>query len=153
VVLAIAAVLFAAAGCRRHERGERSLPAVQTERLLVGAHYYIWYPRNFKQGYLRGCLTPPQTFAAGNYRLNDPAVLEKQIAWCSQYGIDFLTIDWWPGNDKETDRFLKALYRTPNLEDIRFCAFYETWGWVLTGTSAAHDSTATRPPACLPISR
>jgi hypothetical protein len=125
---AAAAVLCASPGCRKHDRQDRPLPAVQTERLLVGAHYYIWYPRNLRQGYLRGSLTPPQTFAVGTYRLDDTAVLEKQIAWCSQYGIDFLTIDWWPGNDREIQKFFKALYGAPNLGDIRFCVFYETWG-------------------------
>jgi hypothetical protein len=104
------------------------LPAIQTDRYLVGAHYYIWYPRNFSQGYLRGQLLPHQDPAVGEYRLDDPNVLERQIAWCSQYGIDFLTIDWWPGRKDEQRAFLGALYRTPNLADIRFCVFYETWG-------------------------
>lgn len=125
----IATVLFLAgtAACSRQE-ADRQLPPVQTERYLVGAHYYIWYPRNFRQGYLRGRLQPPQSFAVGNYKLDDTAVLERQIAWCSRYGIDFLTIDWWPGNRKECDRFLKAFYKATNIADIGFCVFYETWG-------------------------
>jgi hypothetical protein len=111
-----------------HRSGGRALPAIQTERLLVGAHYYVWYPQNFKQGYLRGELQPPQSFAVGRYRQHDPKVIEQQIAWCSQYGIDFLTVDWWPGARKDRDAFLDAFLNAKNIADIRFCVFYETWG-------------------------
>jgi hypothetical protein len=51
-----------------------------------------------------------------------------QIAWCSEYGVDFLTVDWWPGARKDRDAFLDAFLNAKNIADIRFCVFYETWG-------------------------
>ena len=44
---------------------------VKGDRYLVGAYYYIWYPSNFKQGYLRGKLKPPQVPVLGHYHSED----------------------------------------------------------------------------------
>ena len=95
------------------------------EGYLVGAHYYIWYPSNLEQGFLRGVLDPPQQPELGFYDSSDISVIEQHIAWCSQYGIDFLTINWWPGHERNrivTECFLRAA----NIADIRFCIFYDT---------------------------
>ncbi|MDP8213959.1 MAG: glycoside hydrolase family 99-like domain-containing protein [Candidatus Euphemobacter frigidus] len=94
---------------------------------LVGAYYYLWFPRNFrKMGYLRGYLKPPQSPVLGSYNSSDPEAAERHIAWCSRYGIDFLAIDWWPNfpqrNKSLDDGFLQA----PNIQDIKWCIFYET---------------------------
>ncbi len=99
----------------------------QAERYLVGAHYYLWYPQNFKQGFLRQKLDPKQAPRLGLYSSNDIKVIEQHIRWSSQYGIDFLTLDYWPNrgyqNNIISDNFLKA----KNIDDIKFCIFYETW--------------------------
>lgn len=96
-------------------------------RYLVGAYYYLWYPRHFqKERYLRRVLDPPQTPVLGIYRSEDPETVEKQIAWCSRFGIDFLAVSWWP-NRPVLDRTLRAgLLEAENLADIRWCIFYET---------------------------
>ncbi len=92
---------------------------------LVGAHYYVWYPSNLEQGFLRGELDPPQQPELGFYDSSDISVIEQHIAWCSQYGIDFLTLDWWPGRD--TNRIVTECFpKAANIADIRFCIFYET---------------------------
>ncbi|MBI5583961.1 MAG: glycoside hydrolase family 99-like domain-containing protein [Deltaproteobacteria bacterium] len=102
------------------------LPVIQSDRYLVGAHYYHWYPRNFRHGYLREHLRPRQTFPGGEYQSTDIEVIARHIAWCSEYGIDFLSIGWWSHEPERTESFLDHLYRTPNIADIKFCVFYET---------------------------
>jgi hypothetical protein len=103
-----------------------ALPVIQPARYLVGAHYYIWYPENFREGYLRGHLRPRQTFYGGEYQSTDTQVIARHIAWCSEYGIDFLSIDWWSGESERTASFFESLYQAPNIADIKFCLFYET---------------------------
>ncbi|VAX16902.1 hypothetical protein MNBD_NITROSPINAE01-1751 [hydrothermal vent metagenome] len=93
----------------------------------VGAIYYTWYPKNFKQGYLRARIKPAQTPVLGIYDSMDTSVAERHIAWASRYGIDFFSIGWWPWRDEQNrvikDTFLKA----KNIDDIKFSIFYETW--------------------------
>jgi glycoprotein endo-alpha-1,2-mannosidase len=101
-------------------------PVIQPDRYLVGAHYYVWYPGNFRQGYLREHLRPKQTPYGGEYRSTDTKVIARHIAWCSEYGIDFLSIGWWSSEPERTESFLDSLYKTPNIADIKFCVFYET---------------------------
>ena len=112
-------------------KGDRSrppapLPVIQSERYLIGAHYYHWYPENFQHGYLRAHLRPGQLFHGGEYRSTDIQVIARHIAWCSEYGIDFLSIGWWSHEPERTGSFLDSLYRTPNITDIKFCIFYES---------------------------
>ena len=94
---------------------------------LVGAHYHLWYPSNFDQGFLRGRLDPPQEPALGRYRSDDPAVAEQQIAWASASGIDFFTVDWWPSREAQNANVLSGLMQADNLGDIDFAMFYEVW--------------------------
>jgi hypothetical protein len=103
-----------------------ALPVIQPDRYLVGAHYYIWYPNNFRQGYLREYLQPKQTIYGGEYQSTDTKVIARHIAWCSEYGIDFLSINWWSGKSERTESFFDSLYKTSNIADIKFCVFYET---------------------------
>jgi len=122
------AILCLAAGCGRSSPRPDSPPrrSVQRDRLLVGAHYHVWFPENRKQGYLRASLIPPQQPLLGHYDSSDPAVIEQHIAWCSQYGIDFLTLDWWPG--REQNRIILDVFpNAANIDDIQFCVFHETW--------------------------
>ncbi|MBN2143930.1 MAG: glycoside hydrolase family 99-like domain-containing protein [Candidatus Aureabacteria bacterium] len=117
----------------------------QTNRYLIGAYYYLWYPKNFtKYGYLRKMLDPPQTPLLGVYDSSKIEVAEQHIAWCSQYGIDFLALNWWPTRPEQNrcieDSFLKA----KNIKDIRFCIFYEAWNlnWdPKTATTVFTDQT------------
>ncbi|MFH1038966.1 MAG: glycoside hydrolase family 99-like domain-containing protein [PVC group bacterium] len=93
----------------------------------MGAYYYLWFPYNFqKKGYLRGLLKPPQSPVLGLYDSRDPGVCEQHIAWCSRYGIDFLVVDWWPSRPHQNNVLNEGLLRARNIEDIRWCIFYET---------------------------
>ncbi len=102
-------------------------PVLQDQGYLTGAVYYLWYPQNFRQGFLRPLLSPAQMPALGWYSSADPAVAEQHIAWCSRYGIGFLALDWWPGRPGQRRTLERGLLRARNLGDIKFCLFYETW--------------------------
>lgn len=96
-------------------------------RTLVGANYYSWYPGNWGAGTLRAQLAPPQQPELGLYSSTDPAVAQQHIAWASEYGIDFFTLDWWPVAHQENQAGIAAFLQAPNIGDIRFSIFYETW--------------------------
>lgn len=101
-------------------------PVAQNDRYLVGAYYYLWYPENFSQGWLRAKLVPPQEPELGIYSSRDPKVAEQHIAWCSRYGLDFLALSWWPSKPERNKASYEGLLRAKNLDDIKFCIFYET---------------------------
>lgn len=102
----------------------------QSERLLVGAYYYIWYPNNFRHGYLREKLRPVQDITLGQYSSQDPETARRHIAWASRYGIDFFAVDWWPTRPAQNQALSLGLLQAPNLGDIKFCIFHETWDLV-----------------------
>lgn len=121
--------------------------AVQRDRYLVGAHSYVWFPKNLKQGYLRDKLLPPQSFWVGDYDSRDPRVAKQHIAWCSRYGVDFLTLDWWPNRPAQNQAISEGFLKASNLADIRFCIFYETWSLGFdpkTDTTVFDDASTAR---------
>ena len=137
--------LLLVVGCR--PAPPPTLPAVNTDRYLIGAHYHVWYPSNFTHGYLRNALDPPQQPLLGHYRSSDPAVAEQHIAWCSRYGIDFLTLDWWPNRPEQNAAIQAGVMRAANLADIAFCIFYEAWDLNFdpaTGATRFTDEVAAR---------
>jgi glycoprotein endo-alpha-1,2-mannosidase len=93
---------------------------------LVGAHYYLWFPQKFHEGFLRNKLSPAQEPELGIYDSTSTAVVQQHISWAAQYGISFFTLLWNPKssafNHVVADTFLQAR----NLGDIRFCIFYNT---------------------------
>ena len=135
------AVVAAAGACGLSDAspGDRALeraPSLATRapvaldlpvRPLFGAHYYHWYPGNWAAGTLRAQLDPPQQPLLGRYDSTDPAVAERHIAWASEHGIDFFTLDWWPVAHQENQEGIAAFLQARNLGDIRFTVFYETW--------------------------
>lgn len=128
------------------------LATVQNEQYLIGAHYYLWYPRNFNHGFLRGKLDPQQEPMQGLYDSRDVAVVEQHIAWCSQYGIDFLTLDWWPSRKEQQAVIHDTILKARNIDDIKFCIFYETWGLGfdgLIGATKIDEATTARMVADL----
>jgi glycoprotein endo-alpha-1,2-mannosidase len=132
----------AVAGCGRVAT-ER--PPAAAPRYLVGAHYYVWFPDNFRHGMLRTRLDPPQSPALGFYRSDTPDAATEHIAWCSQYGVDFLTLDWWPGRTQQNAAITTGFLEAPNIADIRFCIFYETWG---LGFNKDYGCTEFTPERC-----
>lgn len=89
--------------------------------LLVGAYWYPWYGadgRHWREGY-RG--TP----YLGEYESADPGVLRQQIAWASDYGVDFFAASWW-GRDSFEDRVTKGPFLQALADSsFRFSILYE----------------------------
>jgi glycoprotein endo-alpha-1,2-mannosidase len=113
-------------GCKK-EFDKSELSKLESNRYLVGAHYYIWYPDNLLGGYIRKNLIPPQEPILGIYNSLDVDVIEQHISWASQYGIDFFTLDYWPSKKEHNERFFESFTKASNINDIKFCVFYETW--------------------------
>jgi glycoprotein endo-alpha-1,2-mannosidase len=95
---------------------------------LVGAHYYVWYPSNFSQGYLRAALRPAEAPALGEYNSRNPAVAEEHISVAASRGIDFFSLDWWPNRPAQNDAIDSGFLRASNIGRIRFCIFYNSFG-------------------------
>ena len=93
----------------------------------VGAYYHFWYPEAFHNGYLRKRLTPPQLPLPGEYNSWEISVAEQHIADASRHGIDFFCFDIWPGWPEFEDR-IQAFLGAKNVEDMKFCIFFETRG-------------------------
>jgi len=112
--------------------GGASSPAAPTgasprpSNLLVGAHYYLWFPSRFEGGrYLRARLDPAQRPLLGEYSSSATTVVERHITWAADFGIDFFTLDWWPGNPDRNAVIEKSFLAARNISWIRFCIFYE----------------------------
>lgn len=144
VALSCLIVMAAAAACQNADPRAKYGPVLQNERLLVGATYYTWHPSNFRQGYLRAFLDPPQEPLLGQYRSDDVKAVEEQIAWCSRHGVDFLAVSWWPKRPQQNAIIDQAFVHAANLQDIRFCIFYETWsvGWRKEYSATVFDKEA-----------
>ena len=117
ILLALAAGLFALKG------GE---PASPNGDYVVGAHYYVWYPANFAQGYLRAALSPPEVPALGEYDSRSAAVAERHIDLAASHGIDFFALDWWPDRPAQNEAIDSGFLRAANLDRIRFCLTYDS---------------------------
>ncbi len=128
VIWALLSLLaLAASPLTGFEVAAETRPRPGRDRYLVGAYYYLWYPRNFGQGYLRAKLKPPQKPLLGPYDSKNPAVIEDHIAMCSRYGVDFLALSWWPGRREQNRIVTEAFLKAPNIGDIKWCLFYETY--------------------------
>jgi glycoprotein endo-alpha-1,2-mannosidase len=121
-------VLLGLVGCSSPTRTTAPAEPQGNQKYLVGAYYYLWYPGNWREGFINGLLSPPQLPALGQYDSSDLKAIERQITWSSQYGITFWAISWWPGHP-ELDRIIREkILKTRNINDIKFCIFYETPG-------------------------
>lgn len=117
-----------ATGCSSSAPPQEPSEPLWAQKYLVGAYYYLWYPGNWRDGYINGLLTPPQKPALGEYDSSDLNSIEQHIAWSSQYGLHFWAISWWPGQP-DLDRVLREkITKARNIDDIKFCIFYETSG-------------------------
>jgi len=101
---------------------------------LVGAYYYLWNPENFAGGTLRAHLEPPQLPASSLVNSRSPQTAARDISNARQAGINFFAIDWWPydagysGEDyRAADGAMKDFLAAPNISQMRFAMFYETW--------------------------
>lgn len=101
-------------------------PSPAERELLVGAHYYLWFPSRFTDAsYLRARLSPRQRPQLGEYSSSSSAVVEQHIAWAQEAGIDFFSLDWWPSTPQQNALIEQVFLRAGNASRIRFCIFYE----------------------------
>ena len=105
-----------------------------TMRPLVGAYYYLWNPENFAGGTLRAHLVPPQLPAGSLVNSASPRTAARDITNARKAGINFFAIDWWPydagysGADyRDADDAMRSFLKAPNISQMRFAMFYETW--------------------------
>ncbi len=129
----IALALLALSACRAEDYGSESVTGSDpvtgsAADILVGAHYYLWFPTRFEgETYLRARLRPAQAPLLGEYSSLSPAVAEQHIAWASEFGVDFFTLDWWPRDPHRRLRIDQGVLAARNIGEIRFCIFYELW--------------------------
>ncbi len=104
---------------------------------IVIAQLNLWYfgagcHGGFEDYSCSGRRTTPFEPALGHtYTSSDPYVLQQQIDWAADYGVDAFSLEWTTPRgvgtsgsleDNIDDAFLKA----PNLARIRWCIFYDT---------------------------
>jgi hypothetical protein len=115
-------------------------------RPLVGAYYYLWNPENLiAGGSLRSQLVPPQRPPFGLIDSNKTQTATRDIANAHKAGINFFAIDWWPydpafsgRNYLTADAAMKEFLAAPDLREMKFAMFYETWN---LGFDAGREQT------------
>ncbi|GJI91825.1 glycoside hydrolase family 99-like domain-containing protein [Duganella hordei] len=62
----------------------------------------------------------------GWYAEGDIPVMEKQLGWMNQYGIDYVVFDWYWGSDNKThlDHALNAYLRAKDRHDVQFAIMW-----------------------------
>ncbi|HMK66410.1 MAG TPA: glycoside hydrolase family 99-like domain-containing protein [Thermodesulfobacteriota bacterium] len=120
--------MVTAYGCSSSSPPQNLSKPESPPKVLIGAFYYLWYPGNWREGYINGFLRPPQLPALGEYDSTDLKTIEQQIAWSSQYGINFWAVSWWPGHPELDTILREKTLRARNIGDLKFCIFYETAG-------------------------
>jgi hypothetical protein len=128
-------VVGTAAGVGAATRAPAASQSDGLTRPLVGAYYYLWNPDNIVDGTtLRGYLDPPQVPPAALVNSDSPRTAARDIANAHKAGINFFALDWWPydpgysGADyRKADEDVKDFLAAPDLREMKFAMFYETW--------------------------
>ncbi len=94
--------------------------------MRAGAHYYSWFPENWKAGYALRKVVPKIEPLLGEYLSDDPAVFSQHLKWARQYGLDFFVFDWWPERPDIGRRILENLNRQQDLGSFQYALMYET---------------------------
>lgn len=102
----------------------RKISAAQT---MAGAHYYSWFPENWRAGYEGELRSQPVRPVLGKYLSDDFDVFAAHIAWAKEAGINFFVFDWWPERKDARLRIQANVARAKELfGDFRFAIQYET---------------------------
>lgn len=90
---------------------------------LVGAHYYSWFPENWKAGIIGDFEDPKVKPTLGKYISANDGSFKAHERWAKESGIDFFIFDWWP-----TRRDIKARIKKSvgELEELKFSIHFET---------------------------
>lgn len=95
------------------------------EPLRIGAHYYTWFPENWKHGYFWKELDPPSGPQLGEYASGAPEVVSRHITWAREAGVSFFVLDWWPARRMQRAAAL-ATFNSPEAADFLFSVQLET---------------------------
>ena len=93
-------------------------------KVLAGAHYYLWFPENWKAGTIGHYTLPPIRPQLGYYATLTPAVFQQHVAWAKEAGISFFIYDWWPSNAELRGR-VKELAGRSIAAQMSFAIQYE----------------------------
>jgi hypothetical protein len=94
--------------------------------LSVGAHYYSWFPENWKAGTLGARLKPPVVPREQWYLSEDEAVFDQHVASAKEAGLDFFVFDWWPKRPAIGRRVYNHVIRRKALGGLKFALQYES---------------------------
>jgi glycoprotein endo-alpha-1,2-mannosidase len=119
-------------------------------RPLVGAYYYLWNPDNIVDATtLRGHTIPSQVPPAALVNSASPQTAARDITNAHAAGVNFFAVDWWPydpgysGRDyRVADAAMKDFLAAPNLREMKFAMFYETWN---LGFNPPYEATPVTP--------
>lgn len=93
---------------------------------LVGAHYYSWFPENWKGGFVGEKLTPPVLPLLGRYMSDDEVVYRQHLKWAKGAGINFFIFDWWSKRPSIRRRIEAQIQDRRLLDRFKFTIMYET---------------------------
>lgn len=119
--LMCAAILFVVVACYVWSGKTRE------SQLSLGAHYYSWFPENWKAGHVGEVAATPYEPLLGKYLSDDPSVFGAHLEWAKEAGIEFFVFDWWPERKSARNRIRRNLDDAANmLHDFEFAVQYET---------------------------
>lgn len=101
----------------------------------VGAYFYPWYgPGDHKWN--EGYAGPPEL---GLYDSSDPTVIQQQIDWAAEHGVDFFAVSWWGPGSAEDIVLRDAFLKNQSVEKIRFAILYESPGRLVRDVDGKYD--------------
>ena len=107
-----------------------SLPAV-AEGYAIGVYYYPgWSPVFKRPDHQPDPWQPIRAFPErqpelGWYRDDQVETVEKQLQWMSQYGISFVTFDWyWGAGCAEPETAVRAYLRAPSRAKVKYALLW-----------------------------
>ncbi|MDD2942275.1 MAG: glycoside hydrolase family 99-like domain-containing protein [bacterium] len=100
---------------------ERSAP------VLAGAHYYSWFPENWKGGYSGEFVSGGRLPAAGEYSSSDPQTHLRHLHEAKAAGLNFFIFDWWAKRRSVRRNVLSFVRQLTEFSDFNFCLQYESF--------------------------
>ncbi len=97
-------------------------PIVNTALPVRAAFYYPWYPDNFAPG------DTHYTPSAGNYSVDDPATVDRQIQDMQYGGLNAAIVSWWGQGTREDKRMPLLMAQAAKL-DFSMTVYYEQQGY------------------------
>lgn len=101
--------------------------------LKIGAHYYSWFPENWRAGHIGEKLIPKILPEMGEYSSGSSKVFRQHTKWAAGAGIDFFIFDWWPERPDIGKRVYRNISDPKALNGLKFSLHYEALDLKLPG--------------------